>query len=423
LGSYSESSLRGLYYSKDAIFLTRHCLPKDTEEQTEVENVPFSRYSKSIQFTYLQMALSFACGSRGTTLNLFDHLGTSMEAEAHYGRMLGEKKAMFNGLCERSLLPGRYRGVQLLFHERGGERKHLGEHADMPDLEDAGEPMMELLESHGFATTYESEAVVATCGEQLRAYSDVELEAFLAGGVLLDGAAAKVLVERGFGDWIGLKELDPAKGIDAFGVYAAEEFYATEFGGAPGTYLTLTLPDLMGRPRFYRPSLAEGVRILSEMVDVDARRCQPVLYVFENASGGRVAVHLLELASAFGVAFQNPFRQAQLAGLLAWLGRGSPPIKIEGGVYPLVLRRDHAKHSFLALFNLTLDAWPEAVFSLRDSRKIVSVKILDGDGWWRDGKQVATQKHGETSKLVLSEEIPAAEAVFLSVEWDKAADD
>ena len=67
LGNYSESSLRGLYYSHDSIKLTRRCLPENTVEQTEVENIPFSGYYKSTAFTFIQTALSFAFGSAGVT--------------------------------------------------------------------------------------------------------------------------------------------------------------------------------------------------------------------------------------------------------------------------------------------------------------------------------------------------------------------
>ena len=416
LGNYSEASLRGLYYSKDSILLTRHCLPEGTDEQTEVENVPFSRYSKSVQFTYLQLAISFASGARGATLNLFDHCGTPMEAEPHYGRMLGERKAFFNGLCERSLKPGRFRGIQLLFRETLGEQKHLKAGTGMTDLRDEGEPLMELLERHGFATTYDKEPVVATCGEQLRAYSDAEIRSFLEGGLYLDGAAAKVLMERGFGEWIGLNDLADACVIDELGVYAAEEFYATEFGGAPGRYLTLTVPDLLSaRPSYHAPVFAEGVEVLSELVDVDAVRRRPALYVYENALGGRIAVHLLELNTAYGVAFCHSFRRAQLEGVLKWLGRGIPPVQARGGVYPLILRKDGKGHSFLALFNLSLDTWPKGTLSLRGIAGIGKVEMLSPGGIWEEVDNTNIKNCDGGVELTLPVEIPAAEAVFLSL--------
>lgn len=85
MANYYEDSLRGFYYSQDSVKLTRAVLPAGTVELTECENVPFTRFSKSVKFTFLELAISFAYGSEGVTLNLFDHAGTPMRAEEHYG--------------------------------------------------------------------------------------------------------------------------------------------------------------------------------------------------------------------------------------------------------------------------------------------------------------------------------------------------
>ncbi|MFO1492553.1 MAG: hypothetical protein U1F87_16960 [Kiritimatiellia bacterium] len=93
LGNYWEwGPPRGLYFSQDSIKITRHCLPPGTVDLTEVENVPFSRYSKSIAFTFAQLAVSFAYGAHGVTLDIFDFIGSPMEEEPRYGRMLAARK-------------------------------------------------------------------------------------------------------------------------------------------------------------------------------------------------------------------------------------------------------------------------------------------------------------------------------------------
>ena len=75
MANYYEDSLRGFYYSQDSVKLTRAVLPAGTVELTECENVPFTRFPKSVKFTFLELAISFAYGSEGVTLNLFDHAG------------------------------------------------------------------------------------------------------------------------------------------------------------------------------------------------------------------------------------------------------------------------------------------------------------------------------------------------------------
>ena len=49
MGGYNEVSMRDNYYSHDSIKLTRHVMPKGAIEQTEVENIPYTRYSKEPQ--------------------------------------------------------------------------------------------------------------------------------------------------------------------------------------------------------------------------------------------------------------------------------------------------------------------------------------------------------------------------------------
>ena len=90
MSNYMVGTLRGLYYSHDSIQGTRHVMPADTIEQTEVENYLYSHYGNSAVFTFLEMAVSFAYGSHGVTLNLFDHCGSPMKDEPIFGRMVAD---------------------------------------------------------------------------------------------------------------------------------------------------------------------------------------------------------------------------------------------------------------------------------------------------------------------------------------------
>lgn len=208
MGNYWEESLRGFYYSHDSIKLTRYCLPEGAIEQTEVENWPFTRYSKSITFTFIEMAISFAYGSHGVMLNLFDHCGTPMERESAFGRLLAEKKPFFEGLAQYAQRPGQYRGVRLLFHEKTGYHKRLEKNAQYYDLigRSSGVPMS-MLEAHGIPTTYEDSNIIAASGQVLRAFTDEEISKMLVKGMFLDAVAAQALFERGFGRAIGLKSI------------------------------------------------------------------------------------------------------------------------------------------------------------------------------------------------------------------------
>jgi hypothetical protein len=166
MGNYWEwGPPRGLYFSQDSIKLTRHCLPPGTIDCTELENVPFTRYSKSVAFTFAQLAVSFAFGARSATLDVFDFVGTPMQAEPHYGKMLGARKNYLNALAEAAQHPGVLRGVRLLFKENSALMRWLvpGENTEAA-LAAEGYPALEAFEAAGVPTTYDESEVTFLCG-------------------------------------------------------------------------------------------------------------------------------------------------------------------------------------------------------------------------------------------------------------------
>jgi len=417
MGNYNEDSLRGFYYSHDSIKITRHCMPAGTVEQTEVENVPFTQYSKSATFTFLEMAVSFAYGSHGVTMNLFDHAGTPMEDEPAFGRILAEKKPWLDALAERAQAPGSYRGVRLLHHEKSSYTRRLKAGAQYWALMEDGGEVMQALESHGIPTTYEASDVVAVTGQTLRAYDDGEIARMLSRGMFVDAVAARVLCERGFAADIGLASAAEPVNIDALGGLSAEEFFHPAFGGHDGDYLTLTIPGLGGRPNLSIMKPLPKTEVVSRIVDPDAKRLYPCMMAYENRLGGRVVVHALDWASAFGVAFNHTFRRRQLQGVMRWLARGKAPLLVNGGVYPLAFRKDSSDFTLLGLFNLTLDPWPHAEFELADNRSVAKVEALDVGGRWRTEKRVKVVRRGGC--LTLRYECPVSfdQPLILSVWW------
>jgi hypothetical protein len=417
MGNYNEDSLRGFYYSHDSIKITRLCLPSGTIEQTEVENVPFTPYSKSEVFTFLEMAVSFAYGSHGVTMNLYDHAGTPMEIEPGMGRMLRDRKPFLNALAERAQQPGVYRGVRLLYHEKASYNARLQPGARFGDLADNGAIAMYVLEAHGIPTTFEDSNAVAVSGQTLRAFSDEEIRALLSRGILLDATAATCLADRGFGRAIGLRSIREPAHLDRLGTFSAEEFFNPRFGGAEKNFLTLTLPHLGGRPHVSRLETLPGAEIVSCLVDPDARRHFPAMVAFQNEWGGRVVIHAMDWASAYGPAFHHPFRAAQLAGALRWVTRNRAPMLVRGGVYPLALRKDIGTRTLLGLFNLSLDPWPFVEFDLADARRARRIERLTPSGRWVRAPAVTVRYAGGRVAVRCADAVAFDAPLFLTVEW------
>lgn len=384
MSNYCEESLRGFYYSQDSIKLTRHVLPPGVIEQTECESVPFTRYSKSVVFTFLELAVSVAYGSPGITLNLFDHVGTPMSEEAHFGRMLAERKPFLNELAGVAQQPGTYAGVELFHHDDYSLHKELEPGAAYGELQEEGYPLMCALESAGIPTTYDASNILVLNGQTARAIPDDELNRRLTGGVLLDGVAAKILLERGFGEKIGLKQIgEPMSRRRLSWVVSAEEYHNAAFGGAPRKYLTASLPFLSAAGRFCLFEAADSAQVISSWVDPDTERKAPAMIAFENALGGRVVVHGMEYQSCCGVAFNHPFRREQLQNVVRYLGKGAEAITFRcDGAYPLAWRRDMADVTVVGCFNLNLDSWRESIFDLYWSKPVPRILYLSADGDW-----------------------------------------
>ena len=415
LGNYSETAIRGLYYSANSIKATRYCLPGNVVEQTEVENVPFTQYANSVNFTFLKMVVSFAFGCNGVTLNLFDHCGTSMELEPKYGEMLGEKKTYLNALASFSQRVGPLRGVRVLHHDKAGFNNHLDKR-HWKGLSADGDIWASALEAHGIPTIYDDNVVTtAACGQIIRSFSDNDIKAMLSKGLLLDGEAAEILSERGFGDAIGVKSISAKTCVDDLGAFAAEEYYNPEFEGEKHKFLTIRFPV---RPNIHIIEPLNGARVISQLVNADAVRQHTMTYAFENSQGGRVVVYALNMASSYSPRFNGTFRMEQLQSVVKWLSRGRAPLIVTGGTHPLCLRKDAGDVTLIGLFNLCLDPWISACFELYDTRNIGNVSLLTEEGEWSRDIELEI-KNSSTGHHVIkfNKSIYFNNPLFLSVKW------
>jgi len=423
LGNYWEwGPPRGLYFSQDSIKLTRHCLPAGTIDHTELESVPFSRYSKSVAFTFAQLALSFAYGARGATLDIFDFIGTPMQAEPQYGRMLGRQKQFLNALAETAQQPGLFRGVRLLFKENAAVLRKLipGENKETA-LGAEGYPALEAFEAAGIPTTYDNSEVTFLCGQQPQLLADHEIRSLLKQGLFLDATAAQILCARGFAADIGINAIKSPVALENLGAFSVEAFSHEKFGGAAGAFMTAQMPRVSYAAKFAVIQPAARNTVLGYLLDVDARPVHPAMTAFTNSRGGRVVVHAWDYASVidgFGVSFHNPVRAGQMQAAVRWLFRGRAPLLVKGdGAWPLALRKDFDDETLLGFMNLSLDAWPQGTFELSASGKPASVRALDPDGVWRPAKSRIRKLAGGTISVAFPRPVTLEKPLFLKLIW------
>src|SRR5262249_30117404 len=142
--------------------------------------------------------------------------------------------------------------------------------------------------------------------------SDDEIRQWLSGGLLLDGIAASILVERGFGDLLGVRSgrLVTQEEIP----YSIEQCVDADFSLRVGAQMSLDHADYASA--LFQGELLEGARVASDLRRPTQEVVGHGLTLFANALGGRVAIVPWRADSRL---LMNLRRATQLTKTLAYL--------------------------------------------------------------------------------------------------------
>jgi hypothetical protein len=378
MGNYSETSPQGLYGSRQRLSGTLACVRQPFHSCTEIENWPFSRFSKSARFTRAQVLLSAALRSQSMTLNIHDHLGTPLMDEPQYGEALRSARPIVDALVEACPPGGREPGFRMLHPEDGPRHKTLRAGATFGDLSMGEENWAMPLQALGLPVTWQESNVVAVSGQKLEGFSPAEIRAFFKGGVLLDLSALETLQHLGLAEELAGVTVEISF-IRIERETPAEELTDPAFGG-PGRYMTVDHIPLRVRIGQLKP--APEARVISHFVNADRERVLPGIVLTENGVGGRVAVVPYDMSDEVRPWFLNWHRQRQFTALARWLFRDDLPLLVEGGAYPLPIRVDHDGRAVITVFNLSQDDWPGVSCELTFARPVSTISRLAENGNW-----------------------------------------
>lgn len=208
-------------------------------------------------------------------------------------------------------------------------------------------------------------------GEDLELFSDSDLRALLYNSLILDGAAAEKLCQRGFGPQIGvLAEAWSGPKV------SHEQWEGMELGPAE-QYFRLS-------PNGPKTRIHSVLSHTKSCVNNNFEEVGPAVTLFEGDSGVRIAVFAASLAMQNMTSFYGFFdegRKRQLVALLGWMcGR---PLDFyypgDAEVY-LKLRQFEDGRYLLALFNLGHDPLP--TIPLESCHEIDGVEMITPDGEW-----------------------------------------
>ncbi len=191
----------------------RALLPEDTLVYPELENYPYSRFSKSCRFTRFQLLAGMPLDMAGITIDLYDLNGNGIVWEEGYQKTLFDTKPYLNRLTQLGVFHGSRKGVCVMINELASYSLHTLVGRNMEELYPQEAFFAGLLPAMGIPCRYCTDPdlsgeVVAISGQYLRSLTFEQIRyLFDHNYVLLNGDAADILTERGFGALAGIESV------------------------------------------------------------------------------------------------------------------------------------------------------------------------------------------------------------------------
>ena len=206
--------------------MNRAMIPENTEVYPELENFPFSLFSKSRRFTRFQLLSGLPLDLAGITIDLYDLNGNGIVFEDGYQHMLRDVKPYLNELTAMGVFKGKRRGVQVLYSPEASYHLHTVSGESMEELYPQECFWAGLLPAMGIPFAYchriPAGEIVAVSGQALRHFSREQVcSLFEKNFVILTGDAAETLVSLGLGHLAGIERAAWVKQDN--GTYAFEQ--------------------------------------------------------------------------------------------------------------------------------------------------------------------------------------------------------
>jgi len=351
--SYSEGTQRDVVMDLAPLRKLQACLAGKMRLTPEFENFPFTEFSKSARLTRLQIALSAFLAPPDLTLDIHAYTDPQLGDVPAHTKVLDDSFTYFNGVVAWATECRKERGLQVLWDDRLPLHRTL-EVARMSAL--PASPCWEgTLDLLGFATTFYPGEVRVAGSSYLEERTQGEIQSLLKTKLLIDGDAAQLLVERGFGEQVGLKTCAPMGGTNY------EQLVNKDFAGR---FINQNFASMFSNK--YRLEPLEQAILVSKMFGPAASFSAPGMTLFENASGGRVGI--IPFSGSHGdlysLEFRNWVRQFALKKMLEWINRGPLPLVVADAANVLPLRRDGDNAVLIGVANLSADPMPQTVLQL-----------------------------------------------------------
>jgi hypothetical protein len=349
------------------------------ESGPEIERFPYGHWVNSFRQLGAHCLAALVAGSPTLNVSLHDFMGNDPADEP--GREIWLRT--FRPALERvaELFPPTLRttGIGLPSSEDAGRRVRTDAPSDdWGRLVVPSRSWAPWLGGCGWPCSAATQAVNALAGPMAWAFTDAELERLLAGGLLLDGVAAGILVARGFGAAIGARATRRIAQEDT--AFSIEVCTDADFALRAGAQISLNYGG-SHCATLLQADLDPRARTISEVRDARQTVLGHGQWLFENDRDGRVAVvpwsahwsgwHTLPLSAQ---------RVAQLTRTLTWLDRRSEIVRVSGAPWLVPQVWSDGAERRIAVWNASPDDVDELTVHAGSARPISRALHIDADG-------------------------------------------
>jgi len=202
---YGDTTGPSLINSIAVLQQNRSIQPEKIESGPEIECFPYGRWNKSFRQIGAQMALAHILGSTSLNISLYDFMGNYPDDEPERAVFLNMWKPVCDWLADEFPMSLISLGIGLSWSPDLAKKIHTDSGGNWHELVYQGRGWARWLGAAGFAFSMTPSPLVnAIGGKNAWGFADAELEEWLHHGLMLDGVAASILLERGFGEFLGI---------------------------------------------------------------------------------------------------------------------------------------------------------------------------------------------------------------------------
>lgn len=281
---YTESVGKTKDYSIMMLDVQKNFRPSWCEVAPEIENFPFTHWNKSDSLTWTEMALCMFNGSDALLLDLFPFSANRAQDEPQVGDLLDKSRPGLQWISAKFSKNLNTYGVGIPWRQDAQAHVHTTKGQSFNELNATSFQPGRFLLAYGVPVSANQQEVNAIFGSLAWAFKDEELQHLLSGGLLLDGISADILIQRGFGEHIGVDLKGWACREEA--EYSVEMVVSEETAVRKGFYFNANTID-----RLCMLEPKKGAHEWTTIITPEKKHFGSGIVIYENKLGGRVVTY------------------------------------------------------------------------------------------------------------------------------------